>query len=498
MDMNFQNRLVSCLRPAVRELQNSEQTQEIRLTEGMPDVGRILSAWGQPILRSKEWGTDTLNYTGGMMVWVLYAPEDGSPERCIEGWIPFQLRWDLPEELPEGRLRLRLLPRLVDARSVSPRKILVRAGMGVMAEAFVPTQIPVPELEEAPEGVELLRRTYPVRLMKEDGEKTFVLDEELTLPDSAPQPEQIIYYHVDPKVTDRKVLSEKVVFRGNANLHTLYRGEGGQLHGWDFDLPFSQYAELSGEYGPEAQAEFSLCPTSMELELDDEGHFRFKCGMTAQYGISDREQLNVVEDAYSPNRELTMQTQTLEFPAILENRRETAYAQGNLTARANTAADVRFLPDFPRQKYREGGTELELPGVFQSLYYGEDGSLEAGTARWDGSLNLNADENTILTAIPTPATPQSSVGSDQLTVKAELPLELTATAKQQLPVVTGLTLGQERKPDPGRPCLILRRAGNESLWQIAKTAHSTASAIREANGLQNEPAPGQLLLIPVI
>ena len=54
MDLNFQNREVSCLNPALREIQNSEQTQEIKLTEGMPDVGRIVSAWGQPILRGKE------------------------------------------------------------------------------------------------------------------------------------------------------------------------------------------------------------------------------------------------------------------------------------------------------------------------------------------------------------------------------------------------------------------------------------------------------------
>ena len=492
MDVNFQNREVSCLSPALREIQNSEQTQEIKLTEGMPDVGRIISAWGQPILRGKEWGTDTLNYTGGMMVWVLYAPEDGSPERCVEGWIPFQLRWDIPEELPEGQIRLRLLPRLVDARSVSPRKILVRAGMAVSAEAFVPTHIPVPELEGAPDGVELLRRTYPVRLMKEAGEKSFVMDEELAMPDNLPRPEQIIYYCVEPKVSDRKVLSEKVVFRGNANLHTLYRGEDAQLHSWDFDLPFSQYAELSGEYGPEALADFALCPTSMELELDDEGRLRFKCGVAAQYGITDREQLSVVEDAYSPNRDLTIQTQTLELPAILENRRETAYAQGNLSV--NTAADLRFLPDFPKQKYRDSGVALELPGVFQSLFYGEDGSLGAATVRWEGSLSLSADENTLLTAVPAPASVQASAGS----VKAELPLELASAAKQQLPVVTGLTLGEERRPDPSRPCLILRRVGSESLWQLAKEAHSTTAAIREANGLQNEPAPGQLLLIPVV
>ena len=493
MDVVFQNRQLTCLVPVIRDAQNSEQTQEIKLTEGMPDVGRILSAWGQPILRGKEWDMDTLNYTGGMMVWVLYAPEDGSTERCVEGWIPFQLRWDLPEELPEGQICLRLLPRLVDARSVSPRKILVRAGMAVLAEAFVPRQIPVPELEASPEGVELLRRTYPVRLMKEAGEKSFVVDEELSLPDSAPRPEQIIYYHAEPKVTDKKVLSEKVVFRGSTNLHTLYRGEDGQLHSWDFDLPFSQYTELSGAYGQEAQAEFALCPTSMELELD-EGRLRFRCGLTAQYGISDREQLNLVEDAYSPSRELTIQNQTLELPVVLESRRETVYAQENLSEAVNSAADVRFLPDFPKQRFREGVVELELPGVFQSLYRGEDGSLGAITTRWDGTLKLNADENATLTAVPAPVSAQYSAGS----LKAELPLALTTTAKQQLPVVSGLALGEEHRSVPSRPCLILRRAGGESLWQIAKEAHSTTSSIREANNLQAEPAPGQLLLIPVL
>ena len=83
-------------------------------------------------------------------------------------------------------------------------------------------------------------------------------------------------------------------------------------------------------------------------------------------------------------------------------------------------------------------------------------------------------------------------------MKAELPLELTAAANQRFSAVTGLALGEERRPDPGRPSLILRRAGGDSLWQIAKAAHSTVSSIREANGLQNEPAPGQLLLIPVL
>ena len=94
--------------------------------------------------------------------------------------------------------------------------------------------------------------------------------------------------------------------------------------------------------------------------------------------------------------------------------------------------------------------------------------------------------------------PTAAIGSGQLSMKAELPVELISTANQHMPVVSGLALGEERKPDPGRPSLILRRAGEDSLWEIAKASNSTVSSIREANGLQNEPAPGQMLLIPVL
>ena len=77
-------------------------------------------------------------------------------------------------------------------------------------------------------------------------------------------------------------------------------------------------------------------------------------------------------------------------------------------------------------------------------------------------------------------------------------MQMTTSASQGIPMVTGISLGQEKQPDAQRPSLILRRAGQERLWDIAKSSGSTMDAIRNANGLQEEPAPGQMLLIPVL
>ena len=41
MELHFSKQRCTCLHPQVREIQNGEQTQEIKLSDGMPDVGRI-------------------------------------------------------------------------------------------------------------------------------------------------------------------------------------------------------------------------------------------------------------------------------------------------------------------------------------------------------------------------------------------------------------------------------------------------------------------------
>ena len=79
----------------------------------------------------------------------------------------------------------------------------------------------------------------------------------------------------------------------------------------------------------------------------------------------------------------------------------------------------------------------------------------------------------------------------------ELPMEIVTMQQTHIPMVTGLELGEEKKPDPGRPSLILKRVGTDGLWEIAKRTGSTMEAIRKANGLREEPEPGQMLLIPV-
>ena len=79
MELQFRKTGIPCLKDILREPKNQEQTQELRLPEAYPDVGRVLGAFGVPVLRGKEWRRKEISVSAGITVWVLYVPEDGSP-----------------------------------------------------------------------------------------------------------------------------------------------------------------------------------------------------------------------------------------------------------------------------------------------------------------------------------------------------------------------------------------------------------------------------------
>ena len=104
MEIQFRNEGISCLKQVTWEVKNEEQVQEIKLPDTMPDVGKVLGAWGQVVLRGKEWRGSGMSVSGGVMAWVLYLPEGETEPRAVDTWIPFQIRWDFPQTQRDGAI----------------------------------------------------------------------------------------------------------------------------------------------------------------------------------------------------------------------------------------------------------------------------------------------------------------------------------------------------------------------------------------------------------
>ncbi len=498
MEVQFEKIPVAYLQKVVQNIRSREQTAEVRLPEDMPDIGNVLGVWGQVVVRGKEWNADTMSVSCGVMAWVLYTPEEGEGVCSIETWLPFSIKWELPDSEQEGKIQVSCLLRNIDARSTSNRKLMVRANLSANGEAWINAQVQVSSPRELPTDVRLLTAAYPVMLPKEAGEKAFVLEEQLSAR-SGPKLKKILHYCLQPEILEQKVMAGKVVFRGNGALHILYEGEDGRPYCWDYDLPFSQYGDLEGEYDQDTTVSVYPCVTSLDLQTDEEGNLQLKAGVLSQYLLQARSVLTLVEDAYSPVRQLTLTQESLALPTVLDQTAQVIHAEQSHQADIQQVVDVSFYPDFGQTHRTERGVQQTLPGQFQVLYYTPEGELSAMQSRWEGEWNLNtAQENPVSIGVAPQGKPQAVAGAGVVNLRADVAVNATVSSGNPMEMLTGLEMGEAEKPDPNRPSLILCRKGNRRMWDVAKETGSTVERIMEANQLTEEPAEDRILLIPVI
>lgn len=497
MEYQFQKKTVPCLAYAARENQNQELTQEIKLNDGMPDIGRVVCAWGQLIIRSKEWISGSASVTGGVMVNVLYAPEDGSEPRCVDTWIPFQMRWSVSDADRDGTLRVIPLLRFVDGRTVSARKMMVRAGVAIKAEALYPTEFISYEQDELPDNIQVLRNNYPVRLIKESGEKTFVIDEELSLSDGEEKPEKIIYFAVRPELTDKKVMTDKVLLRGNMVLHALYKCESGLLGSREWELGFSQFSELGKQYGTNAVPDIQMAVTSLEFDRTGDGLARLKCGIAAQYYISDEELLSLPEDAYSCTGDLEIHQETIRVPVILDEKTEIVSSEHTIAGVDGKLLDVVLLPDFPQAKKTEQGLSVDNSGVYQVLYYDENNALQSTSSRWEEQTEIPAaQESDVDITVAQSGKTVGGQNAEGFQVNSQILMQSTASMVWEKKIISGLGF-HEADAEESRPSVILCKMNDESLWSIAKRCRSTVNAIQRANNLQSEQDSDKFIVVPI-
>ena len=382
---------------------------------------------------------------------------------------------------------------------LSTRKLMIRCGIGMLLQALVPARAEISVPAELPEDVEVLRSSYPMLLTVEAGEKSFLLDEELEIPGIGSGVKELVYFQLEPELADQKVLGSKAVFHGVGNLHVLYWNEDGRLCCHDFQIPFGQYLDLEGEYEEEAQIRNLLCVTELEVDVQEDGVLHLRCGMISQYTVQNRSVLDLVEDAYSPCRDVEMTYGELTLPAILDTVMYTVDLSARIPTQDGTAVDSGLRPSFPEITRHGDEVEIAQDGIFGLLTDNKGNLMEkSGKTSQKKVLAAHCSADTVAFSWQKGSVSCRQEGTDWR-VDTQRVLDLSAIGTGSIPMVTSMKLGEERPPVPEQAAVIIRRKEKgQRLWDLAKQCGSTVRSIEKINALEGEPEDERLLLIPVL
>lgn len=501
MELVFQENQLDYLAKIFSETVSSEQTADLIVPDSIADCDRIIDSFGTVVIRNEDCSGDSAAVSGYVLAGVLFATEAGEIQR-LETQIPFQVRRELPQTQGRCFMRSRCMLRSVDARALNSRKVLIRVGVSCTVTVFAEQTHICYDLPAPAPTLQLKRTVLPLRMPVALGEKTFPLNEELELPSGKNAIGRLLKCLCRMQIGEQKLVGSKAVFKGTAVVRALYEDADGTLCTHEWEVPFSQYAEMERELD-DCELQTALALTAFEAEPDgqlDSRRIFLSAELRAQCTAIGQQSIALIEDAFCTDGTLEPQWDSWSIGGVLD--RQTLRETVVLTSEqgAGSVIDAWVYADEPSRQRVGSAMELEIPLSCNVLFTDADGKPQGRTMRSSVTLHTEVAENgQCAMADFSGGELFSAAGAAGMELRVPVAVTVETTAEHPLRGVCGGTIEPLAEAETKKPAVILRRThGEEELWDIAKSLRTPVGSIAEANGLQGTTVPADtMLLIPM-
>lgn len=488
-----------------------EQSVDLDLTlpDYCPDIQRILKCQVYPRILDRSLAGDHLEISGTYQVKVFYLDADGGGVRCCESSAPFSASIPLKQHAEKGRVKAFARVEYINCRAASSRRLDVHGSFSICAKVFVCADCDAVSSLSG-EDVEQRFLDVPYSRMSAFAVQLFQVEEVLELPGSKPEAETLLYSCAVPDLQDYKVIQNKLLIKGELNLHLLYlSAEGNSMETMEYAIPFSQMLDCEG-ITEEAQSDvrLSVVGTDVQIKNDYSGgkvFFDASVRLCADVTAYETKQTTVVSDAYSRRYEMALEVRqhmveelTELFSDSLPTRAVFTMEQG-----ISKVLDVWSESCVVSSAGQEEGN-LILNGKYSicMLAIGTDGAPfyfeRTPEFQYKRPLTeketVRCDPDACLTGI------SYRLSANELEVKAEIALRGSVFTQKSFRMVEAAHADETkpREQDQNASLVLYYAEAGESLWDIARLYCTSMQAIQEENHLDCEKIEGKgMILIPM-
>lgn len=483
---------------------SQEETQETIVPDASPDISRIVDTMGLLCVKEKTIQDGVALLSGVMRVWTIYQPEGDDGICRMETHVPFHMRAEIPGLTSQGRSQIVPSLRMVEARVLNPRKVLIRADIRVGIHALNPKENTLCTAINCDDkmGVQQFTEEFDVYVNAAVQEKAFEFSDELRLTSGPSGDAQLLGVQAEVQCTESKIIGNKLIFKGETDLLVRYQIRG-ELYSTRFPLNFSQIMEISN-VGENAECTVDVYLNELECVVsgDDGRTLNVTIALLGQATVHDSSSVRMLQDVYSTVYDVTVQPELYSFERLLEH----SVRGQNVREILETEKSVRGVIDCSltvsdvTQRREADQIILSADLCLNMLYLDEQDELQVFRCNLpvSGRLDLNTQGNCQCKCVcPGEVYAAPAVGGVEVRFAVEFHCLLTE--QMRIPGIREVQLGEEKQwQSAQQPSVVLRMAvPGERLWDIAKAYSTTCAQICCANHLEEDtPIAGQMLLVP--
>ena len=506
MELNLEREHINCYDMMLDTGIFQEETMEAIVPDACPDILRIVDAGGQVCLSGKNAYDSGISVSGTVRAWVLYQPEDRQELCRVEVKLPFTAQVEVPGLYSHGKCVVTPCLHGLDARALNPRKILVRADIGMGIQAFQPREqmlcSGISCQEEA--GIQQRTEQHVAWMTAAVQEKEFTFYDEVRLSVGPSGRAEILGIQANACCTESKLIGSKLIFKGEAALQIRYQVEG-ELCSVRCPMAFSQIMEVA-DAGENADCDLAICATDLEYSLagEDGRTLNVTLELLGQAVVWDHYPVTLLRDVYSTAWNMTVEQDTCTLHQLVENTVRPQSVRELLETGTAVKSVIDAIVDVSQVKQsREAGQVVLSTDLRLNILYLDEQEAPQSLSRVltvSGRLDLPV-QSSCRCRCQCPGEIFAVPAAGGVEVRFNVEFHCLTTRQQAVSVVNGVKPGEMRCTQQNtNPSVVLRLAApGEELWDIAKAYSTTRERIIQANQLEGDRLPtGQMLLIPSV
>lgn len=493
--------------------QYAEQTVEadITLPEYYQDIVRILKCNIYPVTNSVSVAGEHVTLDGVAYIKIIYVGEEQN-FYCYEMSYPFSKLTDVNGLEDDCTVLSSARVESCNCRAVTSRRIDIRACLELCFNAVKLKTVEALEHADGC-GIELRKKDCPLLNCVNLCEKSFAVSETVDLPEDKPGVLRVLRTDANAMVNEIKIISNKIMLKGEALLNLLYIPEdgGNEIVGSRFSVLFNEILEVPGINDTHI-CDLRLTVNSVETSIKARGSgearsLEFSIRMTSVIDANEIKTVDAAVDSYSTQYDIN----TLTSPALLvrhfEFIDENYICKGNIDMSDITPEkiiDVCVTSVTPNAGYEGGNASLKGSVGLALLYATGDGNIgyreKSVELCYEKELMVKGDKLQFEPAVSVIAVNYNFSSPNNMNVKVELIIRGSLFILEEQRLISSIDVIDGTKREPAGGGLVIYFADkNERLWDIARKYNISSEMLKIENRLETDVLEeSSTLLIPCI